>query len=249
MPTNAQGTPSFEEIVRLNEKLDQQLKDFSRGSDSSNHPRKFSWKRFLIKLLLLVGSLVIPFIVLVHTSVYVYHAYHLNGWLALSVGVLATIFLLMGYAAFLTYRLGKGIRMHKYLVRGIIGLVTAYTLYGVFYYSSLNTKTDEIRSYYRSLHPIIRVALTTITLADSDLLVTDIRREAEDYSGMGLPEYQESLHYLRSDGYVHAVDLRTIGRSEWKNWLTSAAFSLVGLQTIRHVGTADHLHVYLPLNE
>lgn len=249
MPTDAQGTPSFEEIVQLNDKLDQQLKDLSRDSTSSAHYQKFSWKRFLAKLLLLIGSLVIPFIVLVRTSVYAYHTYQLNGWLALSVGILATILLLMGYATFLAYRSGKGIRMHKYLVRGIIGLVIAYTLYGVFYYSSMNTKTDEIGSYYRSLHPIMRVALTTITLADSDLLVTDIRREAEDYARMGLPEYQESLHYLQSDGYVHAVDLRTIGRSEWKNWLTRTAFILVGLQTIRHLGTADHLHVYLPLNE
>lgn len=249
MPPDAQPNPSFEEIVQLNEQLDQQLKDLSGDSSSSDSPRKFSWKQLFIRLLLLVGSLIIPFIVLVRTSVYTYQTYQLNGWLALSAGILATILLLIGYAVFLAYRSGKGIRMHKYFVRGIIGLVMAYTLYGVFYYSSLNTKTDEVQSYYRSLHPIMRVALTTITLANSDLIVTDIRREAEDYTRMGLPENQESLHYVQGDGYVHAVDLRTIGRSEIENVLTRAAFYVVGLSSIRHVGTADHLHVYLPLNE
>lgn len=250
MSSDAQNNPSFDEIVKLNKKLDRQLEEFGRRQQAGDGTQKpFPWKIFFGKLTLMVVSLVIPFIVLIRTSVYIYETFHFNGWLALAVGILATVFLLMGYAIFLMYRYGKSLRVHKYITRGIIVLVTAYTLYGLLYYSSLNTKTDEIKSYYRSLHPIMRVALTTITLADSNLLVTDIQRETEDYARMGLPENQESLHYLQSDGYVHAVDLRTRGRAEWKNWLTRLAFNMVGLESIRHVGTADHLHVYLRLNQ
>lgn len=251
MSSDAQENPSFDKLVELNKQLDRQLQRLDRGQGSAGHvsATDFSWKRFFTKLLIAVASLIIPFLVLVRTSVFMYSAYHLNGWVALSVGVLVTIVLLLGYGLFFSYRYGKQIWLHKYIVRGTALLVLAYTLYGSMYYSSLNTKTGEIQSYYRSLHPIMRVALTTITLADSDLLVTDIQRDPEDYAAMGLPENQQSLHYPQSDGYVHAVDLRTIGRAEWKNMLTRLALNLVGLKSIRHVGTADHLHVYLRLNE
>jgi hypothetical protein len=64
---------------------------------------------------------------------------------------------------------------------------------------------------------------------------------------MGLPVHDSSLHYAQPDGYVHAVDLRTIGRREVKNRLVQLYFALMGFATLRHVGTADHLHVELPL--
>lgn len=247
-----QEKKGFNELVELNKKFDRQLKEFGKSNQTSaelTSPKIFSWKKLSGWLLLLLSALVVPFLVLVRTSKYLYQTYHFNGWAALAAGVIATILLLIGYGCYITYRYRKSFRVHKYLVRGIIVLVSAYTLYGVLYYSSLNTKTDEINSYYRSLHPIMRVALTTITLADSDLVITDIRREPKDYARMRLPENQQSLHYVQSNGYVHAVDLRTRGRPEWQNWLIRMAFNLTGLESIRHVGTADHLHIYLPLNE
>jgi hypothetical protein len=125
----------------------------------------------------------------------------------------------------------------------------AYTLYGLLYYSGMNTKTEEVQNYYRSLHPIMRVAITTVTFADSYIVLTDIRRQPEDYAAMGLPENPHSLHYEQSNGYVHAVDLRTKGRPEWKNWLVGTSLNAMGLYTLRHEGTTDHLHVYLPLND
>lgn len=242
----------FNELVQLNKKFDQQLKDFDNDKKAASNrsiEKTFSWKRFFAGTLLLLAALILPFLVLIRTSVYLYHTYQFNGWAALAVGVLATILLLLGYVGYISYQYRRSLRPHKYLVRGIVVLVAAYTLYGSLYYSSLNTKNNEINSYYRSLHPIMRVALTTITLADSDLVITDIRREPEDYFRMELPENKQSLHYVQSDGYVHAVDLRTRDRPEWKNWLIRISFRVTGLQSIRHVGTADHLHIYLPLNE
>ena len=252
---NGQSEKDFDELVALNSKFEQQLNELNKGKQSNtatSSSQKTPWyapKRLLLAMFLLVTSILIPFIVLVRTSVYMYLGQGLNGWVALAVGVLATVVLLMGYALLGSYAFSKSLSVHRYLVRGVLVLVMAFTLYGLLYYSSMNTKTEMVGDYYRSLHPIMRVALTTITLADSDLVVTDIRREPADYDRMGLSENEQSLHYVQADGYVHAVDLRTRGRAEWKNLVRRAAFYVVGLSSIRHVGTADHLHIYLPLNE
>jgi hypothetical protein len=64
---------------------------------------------------------------------------------------------------------------------------------------------------------------------------------------MGLPEPEWSLHYRQEDGWVHAFDLRTNGRSGIRNWFTGTYFRALGFRVLRHVGTADHLHVSLPL--
>lgn len=122
-------------------------------------------------------------------------------------------------------------------------------MYGLLFYSSITTKTADVQNYYRSLHPILRVTLATVSLADNELLVTDIQRFKGDYAAMGSPENRKTLHYVQDTGYVHAADVRTIGRSYLKNQMTAGILKLLGLKTIRHVGTADHLHVYLPLNK
>lgn len=242
---------SFQELADLNKQFDRQLKDLrgDKKNVESKSGSSFSIGKMFLRLILLGIGLVAPFVVLVRISVVMYERYSWNGWLALSAGVMATILLLVGYGLVLAARYGLGARVHKNIIRGIAILVVSYTLYGLLYYSSMNTKTKEIKSYYRSLHPIMRVALATTTLADQDLLVTDIERKPDDYAKMGLPENQQSLHFTQADGYVHAVDLRTKGRAFWKNWGTQAMLQVIGLKTLRHVGTADHLHVYLPLND
>ncbi len=103
-----------------------------------------------------------------------------------------------------------------------------------------------MRSYYTALHPLLRVSVSTLILIDGDLVITDVARTPQDYVTMGLPIYEASLHYRQDDGYVHAMDLRTLDRPRWRNWLTQGYFRSMGLRTLRHVGTADHLHVSLP---
>jgi hypothetical protein len=240
---------SFDELNELNKKFDRQLKSLQSREKPGSSAFSFSFRTLIYKILLLAISLIIPFIVLIRVSVAMYVNYQLNGWIALLAGVAATIFLLIGYALFFAFQYGQKVSLHKYLRRGIVGLVVAYTLYGLLYFSGVHAKTEQIKSYYHSLHPIMRVALATTTLANSDLLITDIQREPSDYTQMGLAQNPRSLHYIQSDGYVHAVDLRTKGRWAWENWLTQITFDIAGLETIRHVGTADHLHVYLPLND
>ncbi|WP_445665499.1 hypothetical protein [Fodinibius sp. AD559] len=239
-------TQSIDQLKELNDQFDRKLQELD-----GNQSRDFSflWKRMLLSVFLGVLALVMPFLLLVRTSVFMYNTYQTSGWLALSIGCVATVLLLLLYGGVFVYKFGMGKKALKYIFRGILVLVAAYTFYGMLYYSSLNTKTEEIRSYYRSLHPIVRVALTTVTLADSDVVVTDIQRRPEDYHRMGLSENEQSLHYVQTSGYVHAVDVRTKGRARWKNWMFEYSFKLFGLSTIRHIGTADHLHVYLPLNK
>jgi hypothetical protein len=123
------------------------------------------------------------------------------------------------------------------------GLTMAFCLFALFTLSASNAKTEEVRSLYRTMHPVLRVAVSTLTLADGDLVVTDIRRTEEDYERMGLPVFENSLHFEQENGYVHAVDLRTIGQSEFRNLMLEYSFRLLGFRTLRHTGTADHLHV------
>ncbi len=120
-----------------------------------------------------------------------------------------------------------------------------YCGYTLLYLSSVNTKTEDVRRYYTTVHPLLRVALSTAVLFDRDIVVTDTRREADDYTRMGLPTLDNSLHFPQPSGYVHAVDLRTIGRAPWRNLTMVAYFRLLGFRTLRHVGSADHLHVSL----
>ncbi len=61
----------------------------------------------------------------------------------------------------------------------------------------------------------------------------------------GLPANESSLHFRQDDGFVHALDLRTVNRPEWRNLAAELAFRAMGFRTLRHVGTADHLHVSL----
>lgn len=63
---------------------------------------------------------------------------------------------------------------------------------------------------------------------------------------MGLRTFRRSRHYVQEDGWVHAVDIRTRGRGMIRNTLARAWFALMGFDTPRHTGTADHLLVSLP---
>lgn len=241
---------SFDKLKELDALFDEQLK----GTRKQKKTGKSTGKGLFLKKIVAVLSalfvmLLLPFLVLIRSSVYLYSQYSLNGWLALSIGVGITILLLLLYAAAVSLFMGQSARVHKYIRRGIALLVVAYCSYGLLYFSGVNAKSEEVSSYYLSLHPIMRVSMATTILLHDDLIVTDMQRSPEDYAAMGLPVKSRSLHYEQNTGYVHAADIRTKGRAEWKNWVTEHTFALFGLNTLRHVGTADHLHISLPLND
>jgi hypothetical protein len=124
-------------------------------------------------------------------------------------------------------------------------LVLFYCSYSLLYIASVNAKSEPVRAYYRSVHPLLRLSLSTLILIDRDMLITDAGRQPEDYTRMGLRTNSRTRHYRQADGWIHAVALRTTGRGAIKNRGVQLYFWLMGFETLRHVGTADHLHVEL----
>jgi hypothetical protein len=195
-----------------------------------------------LRLLVIVA---LPFIVLVRGAVFFYVHGQVPVWLAILTAALLTMAVVTLYASWLSHTLTG--RRSKLLLLGkwvALPLVVFYCGYALLYLSRVNAK-PEVRSYYTSLHPLLRLTLSTWILVDPKMVVTDMRRARVDYPRMKLPVNESSRHYRQADGWVHAVDLRTVGRSPVKNGLVRAYFWLMGFDTLRHVGTADHLHVEL----
>lgn len=206
-------------------------------------------KTFLWSLIIffgIIGLILLPFYLLVRTSVYLNLTYGYSGWMALGGGMAVSILLLLIYLLFLFQKVKNKKRRLQFSLGSAGVMVFGFCLFSLFYLSGVNAKTDNVRDVYRSMHPILRVAISTVTLADSDLVITDIERVLSDYGAMGLPVNPNSLHYRQEEtGYVHAIDLRTRGRSEIRNFLLQTSLEIMGFRTLRHVGTADHLHVEL----
>ena len=135
----------------------------------------------------------------------------------------------------------KAIKWRAYTA---IALVAGFCVYALIFLSENNAKGEAYHEF-QSLHPVLRVGVSTAILFDRDLLITDASRKPEDYDNMGLTRLANSLHYVQADGFVHAMDIRTNGRSEFRNKMIEHSFQLMGFQTLRHVGTSDHLHVSL----
>ena len=203
---------------------------------------------FFYHLLQIILFLILPFIFLIRGSVYVHDHYASHPWIALFLGIVMTVLLLVLYMTFiygkLTGRFAPSGSLKRRSVFALI-LVLGYSLYGLFYFSNANAKADKVQKEYTSLHPILRLSISTLLFFDKKLIITDANRRPEDYRKMGLPSKKRSLHYEQSNGFVHAIDIRTKGRSEVRNFLIRGYFWMMGLNTLRHNGTDDHLHVSL----
>ncbi len=209
--------------------------------------RHRSWSsRFIGGMATVFFVVAMPFILLVRTSLYLYLHQQMNTWIALAGGIVVTGIVLFGYTAYLRRRWFGTWEMSGRMFKTMLLIVVLYSGYSIMYISSSNVKSDSVRSTYRSLHPILRVATSTLVLVNRDLVVTDAARTPADYKKMGLPVREQSLHYKQASGYVEAVDIRTTGRSELRNGLVRLYFWMMGFNTLRHVGTADHLHVSMP---
>ena len=201
-----------------------------------------------LKIALIIA---LPFIVLVRGSVFIYEHGSTSVWVAVVVAGFLTGAVVTAYALWIARRLTKkGGRGGRALVLPLAKWVAAplvvfYCGYSLLYLASVHAKSPPVRAYYSSVHPLLRLALSTAILVDRDILITDTGRRPDDYSRMGLPEYSHSRHYRGADGWVHAVDLRTTGHGTIKNWSLQLYFWSMGFDTKRHVGTADHLHVEL----
>ena len=202
----------------------------------------------LYKIFKVVLLITLPFILLIRGSVFLHTQYELYPWISLAGGAIATIILLALYFSFMYGKVtGKRGGKGAFKRRSAIAMffVIGYCLHGLFVLNASNIKHKEIQSEYRSLHPILRMSVSTILFLDKSLIITDAQRAPEDYKKMGLKTKRRSLHYKQTDGFSHAIDIRTNGRTEIRNFLLKSYFSLMGFNTLRHGGTGDHLHISL----
>jgi hypothetical protein len=202
----------------------------------------------LIPLTLLVLVLV-PVPVMLRVAVFCYLRLNLNEWLSLGIGTVVSFLILFAFTMWVykkwsqRKKINATVRFRNLKIAGVV--LGFYLIYGLIFISGTSAKSAEIRDQYTQLHPILRVATGTMLLFDRSLIITDLARTHDDYEKMGLGKKKKSLHYVQTDGYVHAVDLRTNGRADWKNSFVKLYFEALGFNTLRHIGTADHLHVSL----
>jgi hypothetical protein len=202
--------------------------------------------RGLVRGLAVVATLaLLPFVLLVGGAIFLYRSWGVGTWPSLLLALIATMGLLSLYARVAGRRLRARRNVREWMVRGTVGVAAAYVAYGLLFVASSNVKSDEVRAEYRALHPLLRVASSALILLDPAAVVTDAARSGGDYARMGLSPAEASLHFRQRDGYVHALDLRTAGRSGVRNVVIRLGFRALGFTTRRHVGTADHLHVSL----
>ncbi len=182
-----------------------------------------------------------------------YAQFDLNPWLCLVIGAVPTFVLTFIYLNRITKAFVKKKKSiegaRKVNLRLAIVVVGGFVAYTVFFLSGNNAKTTQVKGEYHSVHPLLRTTVGTLAVFDRDLVITDMSRLPEDYQDMGLATKGRSLHYPQSDGYVHALDLRTNDRPEWRNTVLLWYFELMGFNTLRHVGSGDHLHISLFIHE
>src|SRR5688572_16604846 len=175
--------------------------------------------------------LALPFLVYVRSAVGLYSQGGLSPMLSVIGAGMVTAGLLAGYAAWLSRRF-KGRARAESIMRWVaIPTMVAWCAYSLLYIASANAKSGEVRQEYRSMHPVLRLAVATAIMGDGDLVLTDSRRVAGDYTKMGLRVNDRTKHYAQKNGWVHAVDLRTNGRSEIRNRALQLYFALMGFQT------------------
>ena len=190
----------------------------------------------------------LPFFVLVRGAVMLYRDAGWPSWLALLGSGAVMIGILACYGALMTRRLTGRARFGWTLRWVALPLVLGFMVRGLLVLDRSHAQSESIRAEYRDTHPLLRMALATLDMADDKLVVTDMSRTAADYARMGLPVVANTMHAVQRDGWVHAVDIHTRGRGFFVNFFVATYFRAMGFRVLRHVGTADHLHVELPLN-
>ncbi|MEZ4774664.1 MAG: hypothetical protein R3D00_15875 [Bacteroidia bacterium] len=210
---------------------------------------KHTIQKYLSVLFQLTIMIAAPFWLIIRGSVYLYEHHHWYHWLAILLMFILAFAVIMIYFVMIwqwftgTKTLDKSaLKIKAWLAAGLLVFYGGYTLINL---SGANAKTEKVRKEFSSLHPLLRMSAGTLLLLDQSVLITDLSRVKEDYHAMGLKTGKNSLHYKQKDGYVHAMDLRTKGHGEIRNKLLQLYFILMGFNTLRHSGTADHLHISL----
>lgn len=209
-------------------------------------------RTFITALWWLIG--VVPFaffcfILMLRGSISLYYAHGFNVWLTLAIFSFLALILLLIYMLVAVRKIWGRWLLSYTLLKGK-SIVALLILLGCYVYvwnqfSDGHAKSPLVYGEAHQLHPFLTLSVSTFLIVDRGLVVTDIARMPDDYAAMGLRTNDRSLHFAQEDGYVYAVDIRTNGRSEIRNALVKAFFYAMGFNTIRHTGSADHLHISL----
>lgn len=190
--------------------------------------------------------IVLPFVVLLRGSIFFHNNMDWGTWPSLAGGVVITAIVLFIYMSFvygkITGKFGDKDNLQRRALFAFL-VVLGFAIQAVVFINNKNLKAPEIKKEYASLHPLLKLGVSTIVLIDKSLIVTDASRVPEDYTKMGLKKKGQSLHYKQKDGFSYAIDLRTNDRSEFRNQLLAMYFGAMGFNIKRHIGTADHLHI------
>ncbi len=216
-----------------------------------NLPLTIKW--LLLAPLILFGLallVLLPFIVLIKGAVISYD----NGFsttVAVLIGSIGTFIVILVYLVAID-RMSRRRRFRipvwvKLTVAGAI--VVGFSANALFVLADQNVKSRKIAKGFTKVHPILRIGVSTWSVFDPGLVITDMTRKRKDYHRMHTRVYNKSMHFTQADGYVHAIDLRTKRRSRIRNWITQTVFRMMGFGTLRHNGTADHLHVQLGMSK
>ncbi len=202
----------------------------------------------LVRIIKWLFVLFLPFVVLIRSAIYFHAHMGFGPWLSMVAGITVTIILLIIYMTIIHGMFSRtlgGVKAFK--TRGYVAalMLVGFCTQGLFFISSNNLKNASLSKELRSLHPIVRIAVSIVIIIDKELIVTDATRRSSDYEKMGLPVNERSLHYPQDDGYAYAVDMRTKHRSSLRNFLLQNYFRLMGFKTLQHSGTAPHLHISL----
>jgi hypothetical protein len=237
-------------LKQLKKEADREFRVQQKKTRGRKRVRKQDWKALARSVAGFTATAVIlgalPFFALIRGAVYLHAVKGFSTWLALLGGVLVTVVIVTAYGHRLARRLKGRMPIRAVALRFALPLVAFYAVYCLVYLSSAHFKSADQRAYYGTIHPLLRVALATVVIFDRQVVITDVARRPSDYVRMGLPVNHGSMHLRQLDGYVRAVDLRTSGRGWLRNMLAVVYFNIMGFTTLRHVGTADHLHVELP---
>ncbi|VAW81354.1 hypothetical protein MNBD_GAMMA12-1533 [hydrothermal vent metagenome] len=195
--------------------------------------------------------MVLPLLVLIKGTAMSYYA-EMSYLLSLFIGGFAAFIVLLTYMIAIDRVAGRQIFFSIWVKLSVAALcVMSFVLYSMYVLNDENVKNRRIASQYTQTHPVLRLGLQSWSLFDRSLVITDIARSHSFYRRHRMRTYYRSLHFPQKhlDGKVYALDIRTKGRGKFRNWITQVVFRMMGFGTLRHTGTADHLHIELRLRK
>ena len=119
-------------------------------------------RRLLFTLGKLLFLFALPFFLLIRGSVFLHENYALSAWGSMLGGVFMSAALLFVYISYLHNRLaGRAGNAHR--TYGLaFALAAVYCLPGLFYLSASNAKEEPVRQEFTSLHPVLRLGVSTL---------------------------------------------------------------------------------------